>query len=238
MTTATDTTPGPQAQAANSFAMIRTLSGIALVSGVLLALVYQATFDIIKANKEEAVKNAVFAVLPGLSEAHPPVAFGLNPDTGELVELASDGDVLAEGFEKIYVGFDDAGQFVGVALPASGQGYGDVIRVMYGYTPAAEQITGLKILESKETPGLGDRIGKEPFLDNFRGMDVKMDDARESLLHAIQWVKHGEKTEPWQVDGISGATISSTAIARMLRESTQRLLPAVNAKLDELKDAG
>lgn len=211
-----------------SIAMVRTLGGIALISGALLALVYQATFNIIKQNKEKAVQEAVFTVIPG---AQKQVAFEL--ESGELKRIEGD----PTGLPLVFAGFDGNGQFLGVALDAGGQGYGDVIRVLYGYAPDKQQIIGLKVLESKETPGLGDKIGKTPFLDNFAAMDVSLDDVKAALGHPIELVKHGTKTQSWQIDGISGATISSKAIAKMLQESTEKMLPVINKQLDKLKEA-
>jgi len=211
-----------------SFAMIRTLGGMALISGVLLAVAYEATFDIIKRNKEEAVQNAVFAVIPGAADQ---VRFELRDD-GAVEKMEGD----PTGRPQLFVGFDPAGEFLGVALEASGQGYGDIIRVLYGYSPEHELITGLKVLESKETPGLGDRIAKEPFLENFRAMDVRLDAGKKVLVHPVEFAKHGAKTDAWQVDGISGATISSKAIAAMLRDGTQEMLPLINRNLTALKD--
>ncbi len=228
MSTATNISAA-QAGAPGSLAMIRTLGGVALISGVLLALVYQATFNIIKRNKEEAVRNAVFAVIPGAEDQ---VRFEVQ-DSGSLKRVEGE----PTGLPQVFAGLDATGRFLGIALEASGQGYSGVIRVLYGYSPDQELITGLKVLESKETPGLGDRIGKEPFLDNFTAMDVRMDKGKTKLLHPIELVKHGTKTEAWQVDGISGATISSTAIADMLRESTEKMLPIVHRHLAELKEA-
>ena len=40
-------------------------------------------------------------------------------------------------------------------------------------------------------------------------------------------VKQGDKTEPWQLDGITGATITSDAIGNMLNESASRWVPVL-----------
>ena len=37
-------------------------------------------------------------------------------------------------------------------------GYQDTIRVIYAYSFADRAIVGMQVLESKETPGLGDKI--------------------------------------------------------------------------------
>ncbi|OQX44478.1 MAG: FMN-binding protein, partial [Candidatus Sedimenticola endophacoides] len=46
------------------------------------------------------------------------------------------------------------------------------------------------------------------------------------------------KTAPWQVDSISGATISSKAIARMINQSGQRMFPLIMRHLDRLRAGG
>ncbi len=219
----------PPVQAPSSIAMIRTLAGISMISGVLLALVYSGTADIIKKNKEEAIQQAVFSVIPG---AEKQVRFELQA-SGQL--QAAEGDPT--GLPQVFAGFDGAGQLVGVALETSAQGYGDIIRVLYGYSPAKEQIVGFKVLESKETPGLGDKIGMEDFLANFTAMDVQLDEAKTALVHPIEFVKAGTKTNSWQVDGISGATISSKALSKMLQEGTKEMLPIVNQQLDVFKES-
>ncbi len=215
-----------------SVAMIRTLGGVATISGVLLALVYQATFAIIEKNKQEKVREAVFAVIPDATQQ---VRFVLQQESNTL--RPADGGEAPDGV-ALFGGYDDQGRFVGVAIEASGQGYGDIIRVIYGYAPGESQLTGLKVLESKETPGLGDRISGEEFRENFQGMDVALNADKSGLVHPIEFVKHGNKTEPWQVDGISGATISSKAVTKMVRESTQEVLPVVHANLSVLKRNG
>ena len=51
-------------------------------------------------------------------------------------------------------------------------------------------------------------------------------------------VKHGTKTEPWQIDAIAGATISSQAVARMLNDSAQQMVPKIMTYLDRLQATG
>ena len=88
-----------------------------------------------------------------------------------------------------------------------------------------------------ETPGLGDKIAFDPeFLKNFEALDGRVNSAGTALEHEIKTVKHGTKKESWQIDSISGATISSKAIGRMLNESGQRMFPLIARHLDQLKE--
>ena len=137
----------------------------------------------------------------------------------------------------VHAGYDDNGSLVGVAVQAQGMGYQDVIRVLYGYDPARDAIIGMQVLASKETPGLGDKIEKDPaFLANFDALDVSLAPDGQSLQHPIEAVKGGEKSQPWQIDGITGATISSKAIAGTLRESSAQWVPLIHRQRDVFTD--
>jgi len=201
--------------------MVTVLSGVAILSGLLIVGVFQFTLPHINANREAMIERAIFTVVPGGSVK---AVYGYTED-------GIQADPAGAGFgERFYAVYDEAGALSGVALEASGQGYQDVIRILYGYDPARQVVTGMTVLESKETPGLGDKIGKDPaFLANFDGLDATMDGAAGGLVNRIVAVKHGKKTNPWEIDGISGATISSVALADMLdaglRRDLLRLLP-------------
>lgn len=218
-----------QQAAPSSLKLIRTLGGVATLSGFLIVLVYQATLPGILENKRRALERAVFQVLPGAASR-------------STFEVMADGFTVVEGeaaaADKVYAGYDAEGALVGVAIEAASQGYQDVIRVLYGYSADRQSIIGFKVLESKETPGLGDRIGNDPvFLANFDGLSAEPNAAKTGLAHPIEFVKQGKKTQPWQIDGISGATISSRAVARMLNDRSQEIIPLIMQHLDQLKES-
>ena len=88
-----------------------------------------------------------------------------------------------------------------------------------------------------ETPGLGDKIAFDPdFLTNFIALDATLNAVGDGLRNPIKTVKHGTKSEAWQIDAIAGATISSNAIGKMLNESAQSLLPKLFPYIDKLKE--
>ena len=65
----------------------------------------------------------------------------------------------------------------------------------------------------------------------------RLEGAGERLAHAIEFVKPGEKREPWQIDGITGATISSEAMARILGGSAARWVPVIRRNLGDFRAA-
>ncbi len=65
----------------------------------------------------------------------------------------------------------------------------------------------MEILDSRETPGLGDKIYKDAaFVANFASLSVDPE---------IVAVKKGNKSAPNQIDAITGATISSKAVVKI-----------------------
>ncbi len=206
--------------------MYRALVGIGMLSGLLIAVVYGGTRPIIEKNRAEALERAIFAVLPKASQR----------TTYALDEAGGFREDPQAGGERVHAAFDDTGRLVGVAIEAAGMGYADTISVLYGYSPEEQAIVGIRVLASKETPGLGDKIEKDPdFLANFEALDARLDETDSSLANRIETVKQGEKTEAWQIDGITGATISSIAIGDILAASSERWLPLLAGQLETLK---
>jgi len=117
--------------------------------------------------------------------------------------------------QKVYLVLVD-GEPQGWVLPAGGMGFADRIEVLIGLDPAAETITGLWVLDQKETPGLGDLIRGEQFRGQFVGKSTG---------------EHIEaKTEPKQSNEIlalSGATISSRSVAEIVNEAVERFKGAL-----------
>jgi electron transport complex protein RnfG len=200
--------------------LIAVLGGIAAIAGLLVVTTYEATFARIADNKRRAIERAVFQVIPGAVTRRDFVV-----SLQGIAPASVGGANTGEGI-TVYAGYDANNKLLGIAAEAAAQGYQDTIRILYGYAPACECITGIRVLKMAETPGLGDKIARDPaFLQNFRALDASLNDTKQALRNAIVTVKHGSKTEPWQIDAISGATISSKAVGKMLNESAATLLP-------------
>lgn len=208
--------------------MYRAMVGVGVLCGLLIVTVFQATLPIIEQNKAEALQRAIFHVLPAATKS---TTFRLD-EKNRFHALEGDG----AGRPLVYAGYDDGGNLVGLAIEAQGMGYQDVIGLIYGYSPGEQAIVGIQVLESKETPGLGDKIESDAdFLQNFQRLDVSLGEDGTALANAIVPVKSGEKTHPWEVDGITGATISSVAIANILDASAQHWIPRIQGELSDFE---
>ena len=210
------------------FRMIRALGAIAMLSGLLVVLVYQFTKPIIAENQRIAIEQAVFKVVPGATRR---IDLVLSEHGVSLP-----GDAVENGV-PIYVAFDDRGNLKGVAMAAGAQGYQDIVKLLYGYDLDCQCVRGIKILKMTETPGLGDKIAFDPvFLQNFDALDAKLDPSGKALANPIEAVKAGSKQNAWEVDAISGATISSVAVVRALNNSMQHMAPLIQRYREQLAE--
>lgn len=189
--------------------MMGTLGVAGLCSGLALVGIYLLTRPRIERNRAEALEAAIYRVLPGARSRQ---AFVIRD--GALQPSAANGPA-ARGEEAVYAGYDEQGRAVGFAIPAEGPGFQDTIKLLYGYEPARRRIIGMEVLESRETPGLGDKIIKDAdFVAGFRDLAVDPE---------LVSTKKG-RSKPNEVDAISGATISSVAVVRILNRANARWL--------------
>lgn len=210
----------------SSTQLISTLATISMISGLLVVLVYEFTEPIIAENQRQLTERAIFKVLP---KAKSHLTFVI--DQGKL----SKADNKTSG-ELVYAGYDQHNQLMGIAINASAQGYQAIVKILYGYHPDSDCIIGFDVLKSTETPGFGSKITTdESFLANFNCLDAQLNTTQSGLTNAITTVRHGTKKHNWQIDAISGATITSNALGYMLNKSAQTVLPVVARNLDKLE---
>ena len=213
----------------SSSKMLRAMVGIGILCALMIVLTYEGTLPRIERLRAEALEKAIFKVVPGITSKQ---TFRYDAQGGFTV-IGDD----AESEQRIYAGYGAENELVGFAIEASGMGFADVLRILYGYDPHEEKVVGFYVLESKETPGLGDKIEKDPaFLANFDALDVSLTDDQSTVKNRIVPVKHGDKENPWEVDAITGATISSRAIGDILGESTVHWAPLIANHLKTLQN--
>jgi electron transport complex protein RnfG len=189
----------------SSVRLALSLAFAGFISGMAIISVYEATLPTITENKARELRIAVFKVLPGVQRM-------------ETLQFA-DGKLTvrtAEGADEdtVYAGYDTNGALVGYAVAGEGPGFQDTIKVLYGYMPEQRKVVGMEILDSRETPGLGDKIFKDlEFVANFDDLAVDPE---------IKTVKKGTKSAPNEVDAITGATISAKAVVRIINKARNR----------------
>jgi Na+-translocating ferredoxin:NAD+ oxidoreductase subunit G len=198
----------------SSATMIVTLGLVAMFSGLAIVSIFQITQPMIAENQRQMVERAVFQVV--------------RPGAIQRRDFSVDAQGLYEGHRTkaipFYAAYDGEGRLKGIAAQGAAQGYADMVRLLYGYDPNCACIIGFSIIKMAETPGLGDKILTDAhFLANFNALDAHVNGA--TLRNPIITVKHGSKKHPWEIDAISGATITSHAVGKAIHQSAQNLLP-------------
>ena len=202
----------PDVAASRLFA---TLGVAGALAGLLIVLSWQLTQPTIARNKAARLRAAVEEVLAG------PARFDtLYVVAGALTETPPAGGTP----EQVYVGYAGDGRVVGFAIDAAQPGFADVVRLIFGYDHARHELLGIKVLENKETPGLGDKIEKDTaFVGQFT-----------AAATPLRGVKVGRATgDPHEIDMITGATISSRVVIRIVNDALERFDPLIGAWLAE-----
>ena len=220
MTTQAAATAAPTRPEVPAWKLVATLAVAGALAGLLLVFVDQATREQIRENRRGAVRDAVAEVL---GEPAKIVSFAVT-DKGLEPEAEPNYEVDTERLNRVFAGYADAEgtRLIGFALAYQRTGFQDAIRLIFGYDPRTKKVLGVKVLEHKETPGLGDKIEQEPFLGPIRGQ----------VLDLVA-VKPGKGTGgPSEVDTITGATISSGWVIKIINEAAARVGPRIEAWLE------
>ncbi|MFC1947982.1 FMN-binding protein [Chloroflexota bacterium] len=102
--------------------------------------------------------------------------------------------------DEIYLIYNN-GDIIGYAYIAQGKGYGGYIDILVGLEDE-NTIKGINIIKHTESPGLGARIIEDEYRDQYIGLDIA-----DSEM----------EFNGGQIDSITGATISSKAVADAVR---------------------
>lgn len=209
--------------------MVGVLAFVAAICGSLIVAAHQGTRAAVEENRRIARERAVQSVLP---EARQLVAYWALPSAAPQ-PAEPDKATPAEAI-PFYAGYDAEGRLVGIAAEGAAKGYADTVRILFAWEPDSQTVRGFSVLASRETPGIGDKVTKDRgFLANFPLLVALTSDGAK-LAREIRAVKHGTKTQPWQIDAIAGATITSRAVAKAINDSAQALLPRIRPHLSTL----
>jgi len=111
--------------------------------------------------------------------------------------------------KKAYIALDKNKRPLGYAFKASTRGYSSLIESLVA-VDLDDNIIDIKILSQNETPGIGTKITQQQYLENFQGVRL---------------------SQSIDVDTISGATISSSALIGSIEKDAQEIKALVKNKI-------
>jgi len=145
-------------------------------------------------------------------------AAAADPDLSVAVPAGKDPASLGRRsrFQTLYLVWKD-GQLDRVVLPVRGAGMWSMI---YGYIALEADfntIAGMVIYEQNETPGLGDMIAKPFWQSKWAGKKL-YDEEGDMLFRVAEGpVQAGASGAEYEVDALTGATITANAVTAMMR---------------------
>ncbi len=175
--------------------LIAALTITCLVSALALAAINSLTETPILEQKRLANLRAIQEVLPD---------FDNDPVESTRQIILEEDEAGAEKELTVYLGMVDQ-NITGVAFAVYGEGYGGLIHIMVGINLQGE-ISGVKVLEHLETPGLGAKIEESSFSDQFKGKSLE----NSQLVNGTLAVKK----DGGDLDALTGATISPRGVAQ------------------------
>jgi len=179
-----------------------TLAVIAAICTTLVAVTYQSTDERIAANEKAWLERSLQPALSGL--------FYDSGVTESRVILQPPHDLPGSEAAVIYRVYAEDAPVAALFVVSARDGYSGPIRILVGIDIDGK-VTGIHVLEHRETPGLGDRVesGKTDWVKQFDG---------RSLVDP-EPAKWKIKGDGGQFDQLTGASVTPRAIVKAVKET-------------------
>ena len=175
------------------FKLSMSLLVVAFVCALTLALIYQQTAPVIEQQKQMLLEKSLQSVI-----------------TADSYEKKEENGLC-------YEAKDSQGKIIGWGLPLSGKGYGGQIQMLVGVDKSGK-ITGIKVLEHNETPGLGSKINEI----EYQQTEAKfLKQFKDKPIEDVILIKGSTEKN---IQAITGATISSKAVVDAVQKGVKDFL--------------
>ena len=177
------------------------LGTFALVTTALIGLTYLGTRDQIAKQQFELLQNTLLDVMP---------ASHYSNDVIQDCVLISEKQLHPDEPQRIYRARDEQGATGFIIETTAPNGYSGNIHMLVGMLLDGT-VTGVRVLDHKETPGLGDKIDLRisDWILSFTGKIVS-----EATLNLWEVKKDGG-----QFDQFTGATITPRAVVNQVEQT-------------------
>lgn len=180
------------------------LAVFAVVTTLAIALTFTLTKETIAEQKQAKLLAVIFDVVDQTQ-----IVNDIQYNCIVLPDVAALGNKTDL---KAYRGYSDSGALTGIAIQSvAPNGYSGDIRFLVGLASDFSTITGVRVLEHQETPGLGDKI------------DLRISDW---ILDFTNTSATAENSKTWtvtkeggQFDAFTGATITPRALVQAIHKT-------------------
>ncbi len=179
-----------------------TLAVIAGFCTALVALTWQLTAERIEDNKKRWLERSLQPALAGL--------FFDSPVTESMRTIPPPNDLPGSGAAIVYRVYAGETPVAALFVVSARDGYAGPIRLLIGVDMEGT-VTGIRVLEHRETPGLGDRVEttKSDWVLQFDGRS----------LNNPQPGSWAIKDDGGEFDQLTGASVTPRAIVKAIKET-------------------
>ncbi len=176
-----------------------TLTLIAAICTALVAATYQLTAERISANQQAFLEQSLDPALSGVLYD--------NSITESKLVIPTPHELPGSDAAVVYRAYAEDRPAAALFVVTARDGYAGPIRLLIGIS-ADGVVTGVRVLEHRETPGLGDRI------DSSRSDWVLQFDGRSMINPNIDgWAI---KRDGGQFDQLTGASVTPRAVIKAI----------------------
>ncbi len=144
-------------------------------------------------------------------------AFGISYNIEDIEKVFSE-NVKIETENNVKYYFTENNE---ISFEIMGKGLWGPITGILALNPDLETIKGITIIHQEETPGLGGRIAEKEYLSSF--IDKK-------IIPKLEIVSPGKAIKENEVDGITGATMTSKAFEELINSQVQKHISNLKRK--------
>ncbi|HNX01545.1 MAG TPA: FMN-binding protein [Candidatus Cloacimonadota bacterium] len=126
------------------------------------------------------------------------------------------------------------GMLLGYCFDISGSGLWGTMNGFVGMTPDLNRIVNFTIYQQQETPGLGARVSESWFKKQFHDKILRLNG--KVLTYSLVPEEATPATQ--EIKQITGATITSSSVSKMLFNEMNRIIPLIESQHVNAKSAG
>lgn len=152
-------------------------------------------------------------------ESYDPRAGAKNPDLSVDIDPAADvaGIKRREKYSYVYRVNDESGQFSQLVVPIYGKGLWSTVYGFLALRADLNTVAGITFYEHGETPGLGGEVESAKWQGEWVDKSIYGDDGAVALRVIKGAVDNSGAAADYQIDGLSGATITSNGVTNMIQ---------------------
>ena len=242
----------------NRLNAIKFVMAVSFVSTLILALFYSSVKDRVQENilldKKQSILKTIGIDTSVLSSDEVDLKYKNHIDElvidtdGNIVDNVLLSDIiwkedkstgmtnyLYSGNENqylpLYQSKDENGNISGYIIPISGKGLWSTMMGYFAIGSDKESVLGIIFYSHAETPGLGAEVDKPWFQEQFKAdKKKKIFDKDNNLVSIVVNKKKNTSGKAHEVDGITGATVTSDGITKFLKRDLERYLKFLQNK--------